>query len=292
MRGAIKKDKRAVSAVVTFILLATVAMMFLGSWLTIVVPQWGSEEEEDHIYKVQNQMIGIRSSIKALVEADNTNYVVPNYLKLGTEGAAWRGVARANGDMLFDPNPLSTSTFEHFDPAAPGVVSKDMVSKGNLVYGSLNTYYPDQKVVFENGAIIKDQDDGSIMIAPPDFTAQWIGNEVSVDMTFVSLTGNKDTISGNIGVITYTRLASREYNNFDWSGNNQNIVITVESDYPTAWRTFFELYMLDAGFDPDPGSVDADGEFEVSMAGDTVTLEIANVDSLRSTHGVVDIWFG
>lgn len=276
-------DRRGVSAIVTFVLLTSVALIFLGNWLIIAVPNWGTEEEVRHTRQVENQFVGIRASAKSLVRADNTMFVIPNSLTLGTNGAAWKGVARANGVVLFDPTESSVK----LNDSVPTTLA---ATKGNLVYTSDNQYYNDQSVAFESGAIIKYQEGNSVMIAPPEFSANVSGTETTLKMVFMSLTGDADLVSGNIDVVVYTRLNTREYNWYDWTASPEDISIEIRTDYPGAWATYFQTEMRKNGFKETPAPTN-DKEFSVAFTGDTCTLTVANVDYFESTNAVVDIYF-
>jgi len=286
MKKGIKDNKQAVSAIVTFVLLITVALIFMGNWLNVAVPEWGSEDEERHMYDVQNQLVGVRASIKSQVYSDNTEFVIANYIKLGTAGAAWKGVGKASGDLKFDP--LESSVL--FQNSTSNLVA----TKGNLNYESHNLYYTDQSLIFESGAAIKSQVETGVVIAPPEFSASRDGGVISVSMTLISLTGEKDALSGSLGVVIYTRLASREYNWYDWSSNAEDLVVNITTDHPEAWGTYFETTLPKLGFTKVPVSspLDNDGEFKMEFYDDKFVLTIANVDRFESTVAVVDIWFG
>jgi hypothetical protein len=286
MKKGLRDNKKAVSAIVTFVLLTTVALVFIGNWLNVAVPEWGSEDEERHMIATQNQLVGVRASAKGLIYADNTDFVIPNYLKLGTPGAAWKGVGRANGDLIFDP--LESTIL------CQNESSNLVATKGNMVYQSHNLYYPDQSLIFESGAVIKQQDGGAAMVAPPDFGVSLEGNVITVRMTLISLTGDSDTISGNLGVIIYTKLVSREYNWYNWTTDDEDLVINIDTQYPDAWITYFQTTLPRQGFTEVTGAAvpDEDGEFKVHLTATGCVLSIANVDEFESTVAVVDIWFG
>ena len=283
MKKGIISNKKGVSAIVTFVLLTTVALVVIGNWLNVAVPEWGSADEERHMLAVQNQLVGLRASAKGLIYADNTDFVVPNYVRLGTSGAAWKGVGRANGIIEFDPQDSSV-LFQHMG-------SNMAATKGNLQYQSHNLYYPDQDLIFESGAVIKKQGGTSAMIAPPDFEASMDGSSISIRMTMISLTGEKDVISGNIGVLVYTKLVSREYNIYNWSTNDEDIVLDITTDYPVAWSTYFTTLLPKQGFrQVGPAETpDDDGEFKIVTTQTKCELTVANVDRLEATVAVVDI---
>ncbi len=286
MKIGLKNNKEAVSAIITFVLLTTVALIFIGNWLNVAVPEWGAEEEERHLVDVQNSLVGVRASSKALIYSGNTDFVIPNYIKLGTPGEAWKGVGRANGELIF--NPLESSIL--FKNSTSNLVA----TKGNLEYNSNNLYFPDQDVIFESGAIIKDQTGKSALVAPPEFHASIDGSQISISMTLISFTGDKDILSGNLGVIVYTRLASRESNWYNWTTSNEELIIHITTQYPGAWGTYYETTLTKQGFREVPAAAtpNQDGEFKVVTTGNDCTVTIANVDWLESTVAAVDIWFG
>jgi hypothetical protein len=279
MMQRMRRDRKAVSAVVTFILLSSVAMILISNWLNVSVPMWGSKDEERHMAEVQNQFVAIRSSINSQVYADNTNFILVNNVVLGTNGAAYKGVGRANGDLVFNPQESSLQLTD---------ISQAMSTKGDLRYTSTNLYYPDQSLVLESGAIIKDQDRSSVMIAPPDFLAEIDGGTIYLKMVFVSLTGAADSASGAMDVVVYTRLISREYNQYDWSAGAQDITVLVQTQHPNAWATYFQTTMRTAGF-REAAVPAADGEFNVAWGATSCTMTVANVDMFDSMVAVVDV---
>lgn len=281
-----RPDKKGVSAVVTFVLLTSVAMIFIGNWLIVAVPNWGTEEEVRHTKQVENQFVGIRASAKSLVYADNTQFIIPNSLTLGTNGAAWKGVARANGDMELDP---AMSRVRLND----SVTNTLAATKGNLVYSSDNQYYNDQSIAFESGAIIRSQDGNSVMIAPPEFSAEIEGSEITLKMVFISLTGDADEVSGNIDIVVYTRLQTREYNWYNWTNTPKDLTIDIQTEYPGAWYTYYQTEMMKNGFTEvvSPAVPINDGEFGISYTRDSCTLSVSNVDYFETTVAAVEIDF-
>ena len=281
-----RPDKKGVSAVVTFILLTSVALIFLGNWLIVAVPNWGIEDEVRHTKQVENQFVGIRASAKSLIYADNTQFVIPNSITLGTNGAAWKGVARANGVMEFDPARSSV----RLNDTVPNTLS---ATRGNLVYSSDNQYYNDQSIAYESGAIIRDQDGQNVMIAPPEFSAEIAETEISLKMVFISLTGDTDGLSGNIDIVVYTRLQTSEYNWYNWTNTPKDIIIEIHTEYPGAWYTYYQTEMMKNGFTEvvSPAVPTNDGEFSISSTSDTCTLSVSNVDYFETTVAAVEIDF-
>ena len=281
----LRPDRRGVSAIVTFVLLTSVALIFLGNWLMVAVPKWGSEDELKHTRQVENQFVGIRASSKALIYADNTQFVLPNSLTLGTSGAAFKGVARANGNLVFDPLARSSIILNNSVPSTLAA------TKGNLVFSSQNQYYPDQSLVFECGATLRYQDGNSVMIAPPDFISEIEGSEVTLKMVFISLTGETSKSSGNIDVVVYTRLHTREYNWYNWTDTPEDISMVIKTDYPNAWATYFQTHLRKTGFTQVVAAAN-DGEFSIISTSSSCTVTVANVDFFETTVAAVDISFG
>jgi hypothetical protein len=286
MRKAKMMDKQAVSAIVTFVLLTSIALIFAGNWLNVAVPQWGSAAEEEMVSQGQNQLIGLRASVKSQIYSDNTDFVIANYIKLGTSGEAWKGVGRANSELVFDPQASSLLFQNNTGNLA--------ATKGNLKFSSDNLYYPDQDLIFESGAVIKAQHGSSAMVAPPEFSAEIEGTRISVNMALISLTGEGDEMSGNLGIIIYSRMSSREYNWYNWTNEDRNLIISITTSFPEAWSSYFETKLLKQGFRgvAPADTPDDDGEFKVTNTATTCAVTIANVDQFESTVAAVNIWFG
>jgi hypothetical protein len=280
----LRKDKRGVTAVVTFVLLMSVALIFIGNWLNTAIPKWGNADELDHIMEVQNQFVSIRATVNALADSDQTGFLIPNTVTLGTPGEAFKGVARANGDLTFDP--LESSIILNQTSPATTLIA----TKGNLRFNSYNAYYPDQSVVFESGAIIRYQSGNSVMIAPPQFSAGVVDNDTTVSMAFISLTGSKDIASGNIDMVVYAQLMSTEENNFNWESSPKDVKIVVNTGFSGAWLLYCQTTMQKAGFrDTSPASPTLDREFSVATGQNNCTLSLAKVDYFNSKVIETDI---
>lgn len=110
----------------------------------------------------------------------------------------------------------------------------------------------DTEIVYEAGAVIRSDGEGSVMLNEPS----WLFTEDGPTMISLVDTniapGSTERISGDTTVLIHADKHSRESND-DLSGEN-GVTITIESPHTDAWEDYFEQY-TDPG--PEGDSVSA-----------------------------------
>ena len=111
---------------------------------------------------------------------------------------------------------------------------------GQIKFSSGNSYYVRQQYIYENGALILAQNDKSMLLGKPLFSARYdphIANLCDIQFTVVNITTSESKSSiGGYGTypIHVEPMSSTSISNIE------NVTkITVISNYPNAWYTAF-----------------------------------------------------
>ncbi len=152
---------------------------------------------------------------------------------------------------------------------------QENVGGGRLVFSPYYQHAQHQEVSLENGAIIVAQGDGAVIAVPPDFTVSKVANVIAVSATIPALQGSADSASqgGSMTVqIRPTTSTSLVGTTTEWS-------LSIPTAYPTAWASYFDRTMAEAGIAPGM-------EYTVTQGTDNVTLRITGDPANGNTHDV------
>ena len=114
------------------------------------------------------------------------------------------------------------------------------MGSGRIGYDSNNIYYTDQTYIYENNAIIIEQNRDSTVKTGPivEIYKDGATNNLSLSMTIIHIVGNPDTLAGSKSQIIQTTLSAAETNIYDWA-IPENITINLETQYPEAWKKYY-----------------------------------------------------
>jgi hypothetical protein len=167
---------------------------------------------------------------------------------------------------------------------------------GDIRLGVPNRYFVPQTLVYENGGIIRFQNDGQAMVAEPRFSvANNSGASTysyTVSLTHVWLFGTGSASGTGFEGIN-SRLIGMDAQSYD--NINTSIYLNLSTEYGRAWFNFYNNTLLDSY---DPGNVDfssgggvttAETSFylitltEAAGSDSTVEVELKNTDDSSKT---------
>ena len=271
--GLFSRFSKSESAAVTVI----IAILLLGLIFAVIsivrlhyVPEWKSEAEQDHVYNVWDDMVGVKAEIDMLLILMNSGSYSPNNFSATVPFSLGGGTVK-----VFEPTKSAGKLEVNGEKCTMTVTPCNASQSVNYTFecGGISCYlenreYPDQVFRYENNALILADGRNSLMRQSPAFTI----NETSKDnYTFtiysVNLSGKADSISSN----TVTPLQLTGWGTTLIYNSSQDTLIkpnafnlTIATKYPGAWSAYFNETAQDKGLKfgesykvemPDSGSV-------------------------------------
>jgi len=197
VRRALKKTTdSAVVGIVTAILLIGLVVLVISIVQTVYVPEIMEQREAEHMDMVALQFAFLTSVIDNQAADEKIGVPIATSVTLGNRELPYLVSSKAFGSLeilerscviTINNNSLSnpvTSTFPI----------------GRITYSSSNAYYLDQSYTYETGAMIVSQDQGNLMMVPPNFFIEYNETTNIVNITFdvvnISGIGQKVMASG------------------------------------------------------------------------------------------------
>jgi len=220
----ITTNTSGVVGIVATVLLIGLLITFVGVIKTVYVPSWLEQKEAQHMNDVENQFTQLKYTLdisSILCE----NLAISNYITLGSEELPF-----FNNGRTYDTLEITSDDFRmNFSNATDSF----SFSMSDILFSSKNTYFVNQILCLEAGALILSQPPDSILLGQP-LTS--IKNFTNVSFVLLNISGLEGTafVSGYgtyvvsneiIGRTTYTMC---------------NVTaINITSSYPEAWVDFF-----------------------------------------------------
>lgn len=244
-KKSFSNNKDAVSNVVTSIMMLGILLTILAMIFTVYIPIWAKTGEANHMEDIESSFLDLKGTIdQQITDNDGVGSSFNTGFKLGAEGGAILGIGRTTGELEYRTDEFSLIVSN----------SDDLENIYGRAYGSIrfksdNVYYTNQKFIYENSAVIIEQEGKSAMRADPHFNIRYdeISNKTSIDLTLIQLTGTSDGISGtdeysvkselvqSIGksnVLTWTESKGFQY--------GQNLTFNITTQNGPIWKSYFE----------------------------------------------------
>ncbi|MDG6229433.1 MAG: hypothetical protein QCH96_05655 [Candidatus Thermoplasmatota archaeon] len=258
-----KDDSSAVVGIVTSILLVGLFISIFAIIQTVYVPQWMEEIESEHMNVVSGQFSQMKFAIDLQLLGTNqtVNPSISSPIQLGSEKIPYLLSSRASGTL---------SVYEECTTIFVENISHSHIFVLNGIrYQSQNSYYVDQTYLYESGAVIISQREGSFLSSPPFFYLQ---NQTNKDMimTLVNVTsvGRKSSTNGYD-----TTLIRTQYD----PALDQTLVLTnittlrIATQHPNSWSNYMNETLTDAAM-----IYGQDYTIDVSTIQNTVTISYAS----------------
>jgi len=282
----LRRSEPAVAGVIAATMVVALLGIIIASMYAISVPVWLKNTENHHMRQVGTDFTRMRNGLQEQVTNGNS-FSVGHTITLRADPAeSWMGVT---GHVVGGVVGLDTSgeSQEIIAGATPADVYA--AAKGAIFFTSRNQQYPAVQYVYENGAIIRWQDNGdngTMFSAPPiDLFNDTSGRRTLVYPAY-SLLGDPGTFTGPKSTVVLTTVRVSvvgEFSNVPDFDAGKQINITITSDFPQVWEEFFRRYLQEeAALIP---AVD----FNVTRSGSTVVASIEGVNRLQLSSAVIDV---
>jgi len=303
-------DDEGVAATIGTIMSLLVFMTFLGMFTNQFLPVWMTDNEATHMSEAIGQFTALKSTIDISISNYANSLVAPSSIFIPVSLSA-PGIpvfaASTAGILTLTPHAINmrpmfnVSYTYRATGMPPSNLSEDNDggSGGSLELYCPNRYYVEEKLIYENGAVILNQSDGEFVIAGPQFLAKNVGSggssSIVVMLTQITLQGHNKTVggTGSKGVNANLQYAdSTEYANT--AGSYLNFTIT--SQHGIAWENYFNSTLNGSASMTYGHGYTIHKELksftDKSRNYYIVTVSISNVKVFDHTHAVVNLDIG
>ncbi|VVB96054.1 Uncharacterised protein [uncultured archaeon] len=234
----------AASEVIGMILILSVMMIVIGSIMLVGVPMIESGRNDAKMDVAMNSFMSLQNDIEEVVRG-------PIWVKNPNEITDTKGLG-----------PSRETEFELMGGALSVIpnstnVTYSRTNRSNftiIIPPSNITYIAGQEIIaYENGAVIRKYEGGyPLMVSEPLISIyDTKDRNVTVSIHAVCINGTLSSTGGDGKAWVETRL--KHYNQTiepDVVGKANNTYINLTTDYPDAWKVFFEGKLKDAGLVP------------------------------------------
>ena len=250
----LKESTNAAAGVVVAMMLVGLIFSALAIVQGVYVPNWMEQKEADHMELVANQFSQLKFAIDTLAVSEQIYSPISSPITLGNREIPYLSSTRAYGSLKIDPNEAKINFID-----AMGVKTK--YSLGNIVYSSVNGYYINQDLIYENGAVILSQERGNVIKIQPALSVDSSGNLVFNIIRLVPVADK--TTAGGYGTypIQTKFLDSEEPNIYSLKS------MTIETSYANAWKNYLERTL------PGVFSINEDTDVDGNIVGLTIDFD-------------------
>ncbi len=201
IRRDLRRDERGVASTVGTIMALLVFLTFLSLIVNQYVPVWMKDSEASHMDGSVGQFAQLKGAIDfqvlGAIMAQNAQTVfVPSTtstpVTLGLDGVPIFS-GPTTGSLTSSPTclqPLACNWSLAFTYLINGVpIPVSSTASGQIDLNVQNRYYPAGDILYDNGAVIRAQSDGQVIVAAPTFQVARTGSNLSVAFELVNLYG-------------------------------------------------------------------------------------------------------
>jgi len=255
----IKKKKRwddqGVSATIGTIMSLLVFLTFLGMFTNQFLPVWMNDNESGHMAEVIGQFTSLKSTVDISISNYANSLVAPSSIfvpvTLSAPGIPVFAASTA-GIMTLTPHMLTSRPWFNVSYVYIGTgpdktpltlnETNDGGSGGALELYCPNRYYVEERVIYENGAVILNQSDGEFIIAGPQFLvenkAASGAPSIIVKLTQISIAGNSMTIGGTGSKGVNANLQFADTSAYENTAGS-TLTFTIVTQHGLAWENYF-----------------------------------------------------
>ncbi len=243
-------SESAAATVIAAVLLLSIIFSIFVVVRVAYVPEWKNDAEKLHMSEVQTDMTELKSMADTitLLQSLNSNSSIEKYSL--TSSPATIPINMGGGEIpILEPSKssgtLSINTENFTMIIDPKNSLDEIMIHGGITYSSNNRQYVDQILRYENGALILNQNDRSVMKQPPSFNITKDGEYYNVFIRAISVIGDRDTTSSDNDVSLTLTLSGLDSKNIDPEKNY--FTCTIFTKYPDAWISFLKSKAEKAG---------------------------------------------
>ena len=252
----IRNDESGVASTVGTIMALLVFLTFMSLIVNQYVPVWMKDSEAAHMSSafgsfgsfkgdVDLQMLAAQMAQNAGVHYIPITAFTP--VTLGVDGIPiFSSPTLGSLESLPDQGPFTTQ-LTYSIRGSPTRVNES--SMGRIILDVLNRYYIHQTVVYENGAVIRWQNDGQAVRAFPTFEVDVLNDTVQLSWTHIGLFGT-GSVAGTTTEGIHSKLLGVDRQ--DYTSVTSDVYINATTPYGVAWIGFFnktlgDAFRIDAG---------------------------------------------
>ena len=248
----LRRDERGVASTVGTIMALLVFLTFLSLIVNQYVPVWMKDSEAAHVSSAIGQFGSIKGAVdlqimEAIIAQNPTSNVI--FVPTPTSTAVTLGLdgfpifsAPTSGTLTLSPTAGAWNvSFTYTINNVP--IRFVQNASGALDLNAQNRYYIPQEVVYENGAVIRSQQDGQVVRAPNVFSATNAGGKLALSFELVTLYG-QGSLTGTTTEVVITKVFGANQQTYGGiTGNTvqaitSHIKIRHTSLYGQAWFNF------------------------------------------------------
>jgi hypothetical protein len=251
------RDREGVASVVGTIMALMVFLAFLSLFINQWVPVMINDNEAQHMTQVINQFGQLKQAIDSLVvnwpksEAFNMYTAVTMnspgvpLFAAETPGELSLRIIKKTGNYGYNTGEFTVQTWGGTG-TYPGVSQS---SVGSIRFYSGNRQYVPQSIIYENGAIIISQQEGSSVKGSPGFTVQKLNSSISLKFELVKLMGVDTVVGSHLagaspveGINARMLFVTSEPTNggvINYGNNYRNVSINLTTDHYKGWFNYF-----------------------------------------------------
>ncbi|MFO8108961.1 MAG: hypothetical protein R6U17_00325 [Thermoplasmata archaeon] len=251
-------------------IMALLVFLSLFSMITQqYVPIWMEDNEAYHMEDAMAQFSDLKGRVDNLIINDYKDYPMYSTVRLGSAGVPMLA-SQTPGTIRVSPE-WGNMTLRLDD----GDESEEFWGGGNLSLFVPNSYFEEQTIVYEHGAIILEQPQGAVIRAAPHIRIKEIDGNYSMSLTLTAIIPSLSPpySARGVGVVGVTaELFGATKYTFQ---NPENVTLRLTTAYPQAWASWFNE-TTDASANIDGNSLE-------------VNFEGLDISDLRVTKARINI---
>jgi hypothetical protein len=221
----------------TVALVISLIVVVIGIVKTVYVPQWMKTAEFEHMSQVSNQFAQLKYTMD-IQSLTNGSSVVSSFVTLGTVEIPFLGTHQSFDELKIPLNSCIFSVKNRFG-------STTVYSSASVKFVSHNTNFVDQSYIIEGGTLILGQAEKSILLARPSILVTEYGKNITITFQNISLGSGANNFASGLGTYPVYTQVTKNSQQYSVMHNVSNI--TVQTDYPDAWRQVFNITFMYSG---------------------------------------------
>jgi len=290
VKRILKRDEEGVASTVGTIMALLVFLTFLSLIVNQYVPVWMKDSEAAHMNGALGQFGHLKGAVDlqvlaAQIAQDAGSHYIPvtasSPVTLGVDGVPIFA-APTLGEMNADPDASAWTVEFYYDIRGVSTYAQEAAS-GAIILNVANRYFIPQRLVYENGAVIRWQSDGQVVRAPPVFEASRLNSTLDLSFQLLSLFG-RDTISGTTTEVVNAKVFGLDRQ--DYTDITSPVWINHTTAYGVAWYHFFNNTLSEAL------GVTSGSYVEIGNPNQVLLLDFTAREGLADVYRVRASWDG
>jgi len=255
-RRMIREDESGVASTVGTIMALLVFLTFISLIVNQYVPVWMKDSEASHMGNAFGQFGAFKGSIDLqMLAAQMAASAGVDFIPIASFTPVTMGVdgipiftSPTNG-LLSSATDKGTFTTE-FSYRIRGVNTRmSDASTGRVTLDVFNRYYLHQTLAYENGAVIRWQDDGQVVRADPTFGVTIVNDTLQISNSHVALYG-RGSAEGSTTEGIHSKVLGVDRQ--DYVAVRSDVWINGTTPFGIAWLSFYNrtlanTFKIDSG---------------------------------------------